>query len=765
MATTRKPGKPFPTRDQVLDFIRESETPVGKREIARAFGILGADRLRLKKLLREIALAGDIERGKKRRLHPKGALPAVATLVVDRIDGDGEMIAKPTVWHHDDAPPAIYLAPERKGRPALGEGDRVLARLARNPDGTYAASVIRVLGAAPQDIIGVFEIVGREGRVRSTDRRHKSEFFIDLGDAPSVPSGQLVRAEIVPGRRHGLPAARILEQLGAMDDPRTVSLVAIHAHDIPTAFPPEALRLADAAKPVTLEAPRVDLRAVPLVTIDGADARDFDDAVFAETDPDRPGGFHLIVAIADVSHYVRPGDALDKEAYKRGNSVYFPDRVVPMLPEALSNDLCSLRPDEDRACIAAHLWIDGAGDLRRHRFERGLMRSAARLTYDRVQAAMDGTPDDATGPLVAPVLTPLYAAYRALLKARRKRGTLELDLPERQITLDDAGRVADIARRPRHDSHKLIEEFMIAANVAAAETLEKTGWPCMYRVHDRPAPLKVESLALVLDDLGFHLDPNRHGRPDEFNRILAAAKGNPNEPLINDLVLRAQSQAVYAPQNIGHFGLALKRYCHFTSPIRRYADLLVHRALAGALRLGAGALSPDDGVRFPAMGEHISATERRAQMAERDATDRYLADYMRSRVGREFAGRVTGVTRFGLFVRLLDEGAEGLVPIRSLGAEHFHHDEQRHALIGSHSDRVWVLGDPVRAVLREADPVTGGLMFEIVSPPRARPAAMPRPEGNGRPGPRGRGGPRGPARPAPKRAKPKSGKKPRKPGR
>ncbi len=747
MSEKKKEKKaPFPTREQVAEFIRESPTPVGKREVARAFGITGADRIPLKALLKELERDGAIDRGRGRRLSQPGALPEVAVVEITGTDPDGEVLARPVSWKGEGDAPVIYMAPDRRGTPALGRGDRVLARLTRSGDHTYDGRPIRRLAGAPTRLLGIYELAaagdtdrhrGRrggdaqpQGRLRPTDRRVKTDFRIVAEDSGGAQPGELVLAEALPTHRLGWLQARVVERLGKMGEPRSISLISIHEHDIPTEFSPAAIALAEAATVPPL-ADRADLRQVSLVTIDGADARDFDDAVWAEADPDadNPGGWHLLVAIADVARYVRRDDALDKAAYARGNSVYFPDRVVPMLPEALSNGLCSLRPDEDRACLAVHMWIDAEGNKLRHQFVRGLMRSTARLTYDQVQAARDGRPDAATAPLLEPVIAPLYGAFAALLAARTRRGTLELDLPERQVVIGEDGRVASIASRLRFDSHKLIEEFRIAANVAAAETLEQKRWPCMYRVHDAPDPAKIEALRGFLEGLALNLPRGQVIRPIAFTQLLDRAAATPYAAMINELVLRTQSQAVYSPENIGHFGLALRRYAHFTSPIRRYADLLVHRALIGALDLPGAAedwLPPEAGAQFEEIGAHISATERRAATAERDAVDRYTAAFLAERLGESFRGRVTGVTRFGLFVRLDESGGDGLVPISSLPADFYDHDEGRHALVGRRWGRVFTLGDIVLVRLIEAEPVTGGLVLEllqVVESSLAEPAA------------------------------------------
>ena len=711
-----KPPVPFPTREAVLELVRKSDRRVGKREIARAFGLDADQKVALRDLLRTLEDEGLIGRAGKRRFSQPAALPPVAVLVITGPDADGELLARPQTWDADEAPPRIYMAPERRSRSALGPGERVLARLHPAGDGVYEGRVIRRLPGAPTRVLGIFRSVDGHGRIKSINRREKSEFVVAPADSLGAGSGELVWAEVLrSGRPLGPRPARVIERLGDVHGPKSISLITIHDHDIPTAFSREALDLAATAGPATPKQ-REDLRAVPLVTIDGADARDFDDAVWAEADPDPANGdgWHLLVAIADVAWYVRPGDALDRAAHERGNSVYFPDRVVPMLPEALSNGWCSLRPGEERPCLAAHLWIDADGRLLRHHFVRATMRSAARLTYEQVQAARDGRPDDATGPLVEPVLAPLYGAFQALARARGSRGVLELDLPERRVVIGEDGAVVGIEQRQRFDSHKLIEEYMIAANVAAAEALEAKRCPAiMYRVHDEPSREKLEALRDFLATIGLKLARGEVTRAALFNRILERAAETPYARVVNEVVLRSQAQAAYDPDNIGHFGLALRRYCHFTSPIRRYSDLLVHRALIAALGLGPGGLpeEPDD---FAKIAEHISATERRAATAERDAVDRFTAAFLAERVGAEFAGRITGVTRFGLFVTLEPSGGDGLVPISTLPDDYYVHDEEGHRLVGRAGGLVYRLGDAVTVRLVEADPITGGIILHVV---------------------------------------------------
>jgi ribonuclease R len=707
---------PFPTKEQVLAFIRESDGPVGKREIARAFHLKGADRIPLKAMLKELETEGQVDRNRK-QLAAAGVLPEVTVVQVIGPDADGDLWARPVDLRPDDAEPQIVIVDDRKIDRPLAAGDRVLVQLKQADADVYEARAIRRLESRAQRVVGLFE-KGKDGfgRLTPTDKRIKTEFQVHPRDIGNAKSGDIVIVEAEPVRRLGTPKARVVERIGRADEPRSISLISVAEHQIPFQFSPAALNQAKEAGPATL-GKRTDLRQVPLVTIDGDDARDFDDAVFAEPDSDEknPGGWRLLVAIADVAHYVRHGDALDRTARERGNSVYFPDRVVPMLPEELSNGWCSLKPNEDRPCLAVEIIIDAKGDKLRHRFLRGLMRSQARLTYEQVQEAHDGRPNELTRPLLKPIIQPLYGAFRALLKAREARGTLDLDIPERRVFLGEDGHIERIVPRSRMDSHRLIEEFMIAANVAAAEALEKRRQPCMYRVHDQPDPARVEALRQFVDGLGFRLARGQVIRPKHFTRLLEQARNTPYEAMIHTLTLRSQMPAVYSPENLGHFGLALQRYAHFTSPIRRYSDLLVHRALISAYGFGEDGLPPDAAATFEATGLHISATERRAAAAERDAIDRYVAHFLSERVGENFEGRISGVARFGLFVTLLETGADGLLPVTMLPSDFYDHDERSHALIGRRTGRAFQLGAPVTVRLAAAQPLTGGLNFELVA--------------------------------------------------
>ena len=715
MAAPKRPAQ-LPTKAEILRYIEESGGRVNKRDIARAFRLKGPARDALRSILRDLSEDGSVERGHRRRLVAGGKLPSVGVIEITEVDVDGEVFARPTKWSSASDPPRIRVAPGRKTVSAPGIGDRILARLSLVGPDLYQAEPMRHLGADAHEVIGVFEIVGRQARLVPTDRKLRKEFVVEGGADKGVKPGDLITAEIIPGQHLGLGRVRIKQRIGDINDPRAFSLISIHAHDIPTEFSSEVLAAAEAAATLEVKlSQRVDLRSIPLITIDPTDARDFDDAVWAEADqdPKNKDGWHIIVAIADVAHYVRSGGAIDREARARGNSVYFPDRMVPMLPETLATELSTLSPHDERPCIAVHLWVSAEGQKRRHRFERGVMKSAARLTYQQAQATIDGDTDATTRPLLDPIIRPLFGAYAALQTERDKRQPLALDLPERRVTLDESGNVASISTQPRLDSHRLIEEFMIAANVAAAESLETAHAPCMYRVHDLPNPKKLEALRDLLSQLNLKLSRAQVIRPQQFNAILAKVAATPDEKLVNEVVLRAQARAVYSPSNVGHYGLNLKRYAHFTSPIRRYADLVVHRSLISALNLGDDGLGPERD-EFVSIAEQITAMERRADAAERDATDRYVAAFLSDREGAEFSGHITGVSRFGLFVDLDANGIDGLVPMRRLD-DYYVHDEDRHALIGRKSGHVYRLGDNIRVRLDEVNVVTGSIALTVVA--------------------------------------------------
>ena len=707
----------IPSKQEVLDWISANPTLTSKRDIAKAFGIKGADRIDLKRILKELEADGHLEK-RKRSYGDPDRLPPVSVLQVKAPNSDGDLFARPLEWHGEGVEPIVLII-ARASDPALGEGDRILARLTvvHEEDHNYEARLIRRIGTNPRKIVGIFRKGAEGGRVVPIDKAGSTEWLVPEGAVLGAKDGELVEAEQAgPKNRMGLPRARIVERLGDPSAPKAVSLIAIHQHGIPDDFPDKVIDEADKAKPVGLKG-REDLRDMPLLTIDPSDARDHDDACYAhaDDDPKNPGGHVIWVAIADVAAYVQPGTALDREARKRGNSSYFPDRVVPMLPDRLSGDLCSLHEGVPRACIAVRMQIDAEGNKIGHRFVRGLMRSAASLNYAEVQEAIDGTPNDRTGPLLETVLKPLYAAYAALKKARTERQPLELDLPERKIVLSDAGEVTSVAFRDRLDAHKLIEEFMILANVAAAETLIAKRRPLLFRVHEEPAPEKLESLRETAQAAGLNLAKGQVLQTRHLNALLNAAAGTEDAELINLTTLRSMAQAYYNPENFGHFGLALRNYAHFTSPIRRYADLIVHRALISAHGWGKDGLTEDEIAGLDETATHISDTERRSMMAERDTTDRYLAAYLSERVGNEFSGRISGIARFGAFVKMDETGADGLVPVRSLGREFFHFDREAGTLMGSDTGLIIAIGQRVTVRLTEATPVTGGLELELLS--------------------------------------------------
>ena len=688
-----------------------------KRDLARLAGLKGSDRIYLKKLLKELEGEGTIAGRAKRGFTKHGELPEMTVIEVTGPDADGELRARPLNWESNEEPPAIYVMPPKEGR-ALTAGNRVLARLEKR-GAAYEAKVVRRLeeeAAGPERVLGVLRETEHGFRVMPVERKARGEYALDKRDAKDAKHNELVACELLGGKSAGFPRVKVVERVGSMDSPRTISLIAIHAHGISTVFPQTAIDQAKAAQPMDADSikNRTDLRAIPLLTIDPEDARDHDDAVWAG--PREGGGHEVLVAIADVAHYVTPGSALDKEALKRGNSAYFPDRVVPMLPEELSADLCSLKEGVDRPCLAVRMIFDAEGRKQSHTFIRGVMRSAARLTYARAQKAFDGNPDAEMSATAQKTLADLWAAYKTLTIAREKRSPLDLDLPERRIVLGADGKVASIAYRERLESMKLIEECMVLANVAAAEALEQAKTPLIYRIHDTPSKEKLFAFSDFLRTLNISFAKGQVVQPATFNRILSSAKGTPHEAVMNDVVLRSQAQAIYDARNIGHFGLNLAKYAHFTSPIRRYADLIVHRALIRGLELrGGDGLTDREIKKLPEIAEAISMTERRAMAAERDSTDRYVAAYMEAHVGATFEARITGVTKFGLFVRLRESGAEGLLPARNLGLEYFRFDERRQAMIGERTGTSYGLGDGVSVKLVEAAPVTGGLRFELAA--------------------------------------------------
>lgn len=708
----------MPSREDILAFVADNPGKAGKREIARHFGIIGAARIQLKRMLRDLADEGLIEKRQKRLLRP-GDLPPVLVVGLVARDADGELLGEPVDWDDDLGPaPKILVETAKKG-PQPGIGDRALVRLTDGETGEadHVGRVIKALEKRQGAILGIFRARsdGRSPYMEPVDRKQR-ELDIDPSDLKDAEDGDLVSVQVTRTGRYGAPRAAIVERFGSMKSEKAVSEIALHSHGIRHVFPGAVEQEAENAKPVTL-GKREDWRKIPLITIDPPDAKDHDDAVYAEIDkdPDNTGGYVIYVAIADVAHYVRPGSALDREAHQRGNSVYFPDRVIPMLPERISNELCSLKEKQDRPAMAVRMVVDKTGRKKSHTFHRVMMRSAAKLSYIQAQKAIDGAVDDATETLLDGVLKPLWEAYAALKKARAAREPLDLDLPERKIKLKADGTVDHVYVPERLDAHKLIEEFMILANVAAAETLEKKKTPLLYRIHDASSPEKLESLKEFLSTLGMKLPSSGGLRPSVFNGILAKVTDTPQAHLVNEVVLRSQAQAEYSPQNIGHFGLNLRRYAHFTSPIRRYADLIVHRGLIRALGLGDDGLPDGIETKLEAIGAEISGAERRAMLAERDTIDRLIALWMADKVGAEFQGRIAGVVKSGMFIRLEESGADGFVPASTIGLDYYRYDEGSHALIGDKTGETYQLGDQVVVKLVEAAPFAGALRFELLS--------------------------------------------------
>lgn len=729
-AAAGKVGNNVPSRDEILAYIAENPDMASRRHIAKAFGLRGEARVILKDILREMAAEGILEKRRKRLVRP-GTLPHVSLLDIYGRDGDGDLLARPTEWSGapDEEPPVVLIEPRKypKGQ-VPGIGLRVLARTFPTGEAAgpaYTGQVLKVIERRRETALGILRKASDGSFRMEPVERRQAELWIAEGNAGGARPGDLIEVEPLRTSRSGPPAGRILAVVGSLATEKSLSMIALHQHEIPHVFPAGVLAEAETVKPAPATG-REDWRALPLVTIDPADAKDHDDAVFAsvDEDPSNPDGFVVVVAIADVGAYVRPGSAMDEEALKRGNSVYFPDRVVPMLPERIANDLCSLRDGEDRPALAVRMQFTGEGRKLRHSFHRVQMRSRARLSYVQAQAAIDGAPDNETRDILDPVLRPLWRAHAALRKARQAREPLELDLPERKILLKADGTVDRVVVPERLEAHRLIEEFMIQANVAAAEVLEAGRHPLIYRVHDSPSQAKQESLRQFLRTIGQSLARGADLTPARFNAILKRFEGTEYEQLVNEVVLRTQSQAEYSPYNIGHFGLNLRSYAHFTSPIRRYADLVVHRALIRLLKLGNDGLQMEDEARLEEISGLISVSERRAMAAERDTADRLIAAHLATRIGAEFSGRVAGVTSAGLFVQLHHIGADGFIPVSKLANDYYVYDEAGHALAGRRTGKGYRLGDPVEVRLAEVQPMAGAMRFDMVSEPRPLPQGL-----------------------------------------
>ena len=702
---------------EILNFLGRQKASVTLRKILT--GIKSRDRIGVKAIVRQLENKGSIERSHGKKYILCGKLPPVSVIEIIEIDEFGDLIAKPSNWKHQIPLPKIILNFNKQRKSfdsVLKQGDTVLARLNLVSENTYQATVIKKLEQSRKSVVGIYEETNNGGLLKPTDKKIRHEYAVTNDGQNGAKSGDLVLGEITSQNKFGKSIALISKILNfdkAFQNQQPFSNIALHENEIPFTFTDTILEQVNNLEKFSNEQ-REDIRNIPLITIDDADAKDFDDAVFAEPwehngDAD---GWHIIVAIADVAWYVREGMELDQEAFDRGNSVYFPDMVVPMLPETLSNDLCSLKPNEDRPCLAVHMWIDVDGNMVKFKFIRGLMRSFARLNYQQVQMAIEGEADIEISRLSKDIITPLFLAYKALCKARDARNPLDLELPEKRIIIDNNGKISDVIQRPRYDSHKLIEEFMITANVAAAIELEKKSKSFLYRVHAEPPSKNLESLRSFLKPLGYNLSKGQVLTPLNFNQILKKSKNSDVYEAVTQMILRSQSQAVYADENIGHFGLSLRRYCHFTSPIRRYSDLIVHRALISANSLGEGGFLNKD-IDIAPIAEHTSITERRASKAERQSTDRFAAAYLSDKIGEKFKGRVNGVAKFGLFISLDRIGADGLIPIRSLTDDFYKFNERRMLLKGSRNGAIFSLGMCVEVVIKESNPVSGSLLLEL----------------------------------------------------
>lgn len=707
----------FPDKETVLAFLKENPNATSKQDIARGLKVKGRERQTLRTILKELEAAGTLTKTGKRAWAQSDVPPSTCVIHFERTDENGDLIARAMGKEGAYGPDLIFDGYSGKARGgAPGVGDRGLARL-KETDGVWTARLMKLFEARDEErpITGVYVNTARGGRIKPASRKIKNELHVREADRNGAEDGDLVLARPEPQRGYGPVRAHVLEVLGRQEDPRAASLLAIAGHDIPTEFPQSVIDQAHSAKPA--DVPRTDLRDIPLITIDPADARDHDDAVFAEELKD---GFRVIVAIADVAAFVTPESALDQEALKRGNSTYFPDRVVPMLPFELSADACSLKEGQDRQCLAAEMEFSTSGVKRSHRFIRAIMCSAGALSYEEAQQAIDGAPTDRAAGFLETVLKPLWRAYEALSAAREKRGPLDLDLPERKVEIAPDGSVAGIRTKARFDAHKLIEELMIQANVCAAEELEKRSTPLLYRIHDAPSDAKIAALSEFLKTLDIKWPLGERTQTHRFNRLLSDFNETDNSEAISEIVLRTQSQAVYSAENIGHFGLNLEKYAHFTSPIRRYSDLIVHRALISALKFGPDGLSEKQAVQLDETAEHLVRTERRSMAAEREATDRYLAHFLADRVGAEFEGRITGVTASGLFVRLEETGADGFCPASRISDEYWRYNENAKALVGDSTGKRYELGQSVTVRLDEVTPLEGGLLLEILSDPKPR---------------------------------------------
>jgi ribonuclease R len=703
--------RPIPSREFVLKTLTRIATPLTADAVADALGLAEPElRAALDKRLAAMARDGELLRNRRDEYLLPARVAIRTGTVVGHRDGFGFLVP-------DDGSDDLFLPPPQMR--GIMHGDRIAARLAgTDARGRKEGAVVEVLERRTRQVAGRFFLEREVGFVVPDNRRITQRVVIPARERGAAVDGALVVAEIIePPSRHGEAIGRITRVLPEEGVAATAVELAIASHQLPHGFDAGVVREARAFGQRVDAAgigARLDLRAVPLVTVDGEDARDFDDAVFAE--PHR-SGWRLLVAIADVSHYVRPGSALDAAARERATSVYFPNRVLPMLPEELSNHLCSLMPEVDRLCLVAELLVSGEGRVTRASFHAALMRSAARLTYTRAAEVLVARDPAARAALAAPVLgslDALYEVYRALRERREARGALDFEAAEVKVVVGSDGRVAELRAYPRNDAHRLIEECMIAANVEAARYLKQHKMPALYRVHARPEEERILELKRFLATRGLALETEGELDPKQLAKLLKQVQGRPDAAMLEGMIIRSLAQAVYQPENIGHFGLALSEYAHFTSPIRRYPDLLVHRAIRHALSGGTPEAFAHPAREMDALGQECSLRERRADEAARDVVAFLKCEYLRERVGESFEGAVTGVTDFGLFVQLSGLQVDGLIHVANIGHEYFRFEEDRRALVGERSGERYTLGDRLKVRVARVDPSERKIDFELL---------------------------------------------------
>ncbi len=701
-------------REAIIAALANTASPLGADALAEALGVgPQGEREALERRVEALVRDGVLVRNRRGEYGLVQRMDLIRGRVIGHPDGFGFVAP-------EDGDGDLFL-PAFEMRRVL-HGDRVVVRVSGvDRRGRRQGAIVEVLERANRQVVGRYFREGGIGFVVPANTRLSQEVLIPAEASGGAHPGQIVVAAIVEQPdAHRQPRGEVTEVLGEHMAPGMEVDIALRVHEIPYAWPgavrEELAAVPDRVRDADLRG-RTDLRALPLVTIDGADARDYDDAIYCEPHAD---GFRLVVAIADVAHYVRPGTVLDAEARERGTSVYFPNRVIPMLPPELSNGICSLVPLEDRLCFACELQFDRRGALREYRFFDAVMCSAARLTYDEVaQAVVERDPlaRERLEPLVRH-LDDLYRLYRHLRRRRERRGAIDFDTMESRIEFDEQGKIARIVPLQRNEAHMIIEECMIAANVAAASLLAGHEQPALYRVHKAPSAERLEDLRAFLGELGLRLPGRKAPTPKDYGQVLAQVGERPDRHLIQTVLLRSMKMAVYSPDNAGHFGLALDAYTHFTSPIRRYPDLLVHRAIRRCQRR-RGAEYPYDAAALGALGEHCSMAERRADDATRDVVAWLKCEYMSDRVGESFDGAVSAVTGFGLFVELSEVFVEGLVHITALPSDYYHFDPVGHRLTGERSGRVFRLLDPVRVRLVRVDIEERKIDFELLGDPAA----------------------------------------------